>query len=67
MRRVATLVLLLVAAQGRIGATAQVVDTAAFRRGVDSVFAPWSRTTTPGCAVGVYTRARAPHDYRELV
>jgi CubicO group peptidase (beta-lactamase class C family) len=22
-------------------------------RGVDSIFAPWSRTTTPGCAVGV--------------
>ncbi len=31
----------------------QVMDSAALRRGADSVFAPWSRTTTPGCAVGV--------------
>lgn len=49
---------LLVLAQGRNGAAAQTGAMAegrngAIERGVDSIFAPWSRTTTPGCAVGV--------------
>lgn len=48
----AALALLLAGTRGREDARMQV-DTAALRRGVDSVFAPWSRTTTPGCAVGV--------------
>ena len=39
-------------AQGGIEATRQSAD-AALLRGVDSILAPWSRTTTPGCAVGV--------------
>lgn len=38
--------------QGGNVAMAQGADPALIR-GVDSVFAPWSRTTTPGCAVGV--------------
>ncbi len=38
--------------QGGNAATVQVADLALLR-GVDSIFAPWSRTTTPGCAVGV--------------
>ena len=42
----------------RNDATTQGAD-AALIRGVDSIFAPWSRTTTPGCAVGV-DRAGAP-------
>jgi len=33
-------------------ALAMTMDSALIR-GVDSIFAPWSRTTTPGCAVGV--------------
>ncbi len=57
MRVVVTLGLL-VLAQGRTGAMAQEGATAegrkgAIERGVDSIFSPWSRTTTPGCAVGV--------------
>jgi len=40
------------AAEGRNDAKTQRVDSALIR-GVDSIFAPWSRTTTPGCAVGV--------------
>jgi len=56
--RVVVMVGLLVLAQGRNGATAQTGVMAegrngAIERGVDSIFAPWSRTTTPGCAVGV--------------
>jgi CubicO group peptidase (beta-lactamase class C family) len=56
--RLIVLVGLLVLAEGRNGATAQEGATAegrkgAIERGVDSIFAPWSRTTTPGCAVGV--------------
>jgi CubicO group peptidase (beta-lactamase class C family) len=58
MRRALFLVALLAAAQGRNGAMAQEGGTAqrrngAIELGVDSIFAPWSRTTTPGCAVGV--------------
>ena len=49
---------LLVATQGRNDARTQSGDSALIR-GVDSIFAPWSRTTTPGCAVGV-DRAGAP-------
>lgn len=57
MRRI-VLAGLLVLAEGRNGAMAQEGATAegrkgAIERGVDSIFAPWSRTTTPGCAVGV--------------
>lgn len=48
--RVAVMVGLLVLTHGRNDATAQ---EGAIERGVDSIFAPWSRTTTPGCAVGV--------------
>ena len=64
MRRALLLVGLLAGAQGRNGAMAQEGGTAQGRKsaielGVDSVFAPWSRTTTPGCAVGV-DRAGAP-------
>ena len=58
MRRALFLVGLLAGAQGRNGAMAQEGGTAQGRKGaielgVDSIFAPWSRTTTPGCAVGV--------------
>lgn len=64
MRRALFLVGLLAGAQGRNGAMAQEGGTAQGRKGaielgVDSIFAPWSRTTTPGCAVGV-DRAGAP-------
>ena len=48
----------LVATQGRNDARTQAADSGLVR-GVDSIFAPWSRTTTPGCAVGV-DRAGAP-------
>jgi CubicO group peptidase (beta-lactamase class C family) len=63
--RLVVLVGLLVLTQGRNGAAerrndakTQRVDSALIR-GVDSIFAPWSRTTTPGCAVGV-DKAGAP-------
>ena len=57
--RVVVMVGLLVLAEGRNGAAERRNDAKAQRvdssliRGVDSIFAPWSRTTTPGCAVGV--------------
>ena len=51
-------VVLLAATQGRNDARTQSADSALIR-GVDSIFAPWSRTSTPGCAVGV-DRAGAP-------
>jgi CubicO group peptidase (beta-lactamase class C family) len=50
--RLFVLVGLLTLTQGRNDATAQSEDPALIR-GVDSIFAPWSRTTTPGCAVGI--------------
>ncbi|HEU5217080.1 MAG TPA: serine hydrolase domain-containing protein, partial [Gemmatimonadales bacterium] len=40
------------ASEVRHGATAQSPDSA-LARSVDSLFGPWSRTNTPGCAVGV--------------
>ena len=51
MRRIMGVVGLIVLAQGRHGAMAQA--STALVRTVDSIFAPWSRTDTPGCAVGV--------------
>ena len=48
MRR--ALVLAVFLAHGRTDAQAQSIELA---RRVDSIFAPWSRTDTPGCAVGV--------------
>ncbi len=52
MKRIVPLVVALVLATGGRDARAQEIDSALIR-GVDSVFAPWGRTTTPGCAVGV--------------
>ena len=56
--RIIVVVGLLFLTQGRNDAKAQTGAMAegrngAIERGVDSIFAPWSRTTTPGCAVGV--------------
>lgn len=59
MRRALFLIVLLAGAQGRNDAKAQGDAGARGREdarlmvAVDSIFAPWSRTTTPGCAVGV--------------
>jgi len=58
MIRIIALVGLLVVAEGRNSTMAQEGAPAerrndAMERGVDSIFAPWSRTTTPGCAVGI--------------
>lgn len=64
MRRALFLIALLAGTQGRNDAKAQAPTErrndartqsadSALMRGVDSIFAPWSRTTTPGCAVGV--------------
>lgn len=58
MIRIIALGGILVLAEGRNGVMAQEVVPAetrngAMERGVDSIFAPWSRTTTPGCAVGI--------------
>jgi CubicO group peptidase (beta-lactamase class C family) len=59
MKRALLLAGILVLAQGRNGVMAQADAGARGREdarlllAVDSIFAPWSRTTTPGCAVGV--------------
>jgi len=55
---VVALAVVLAGTQGRNDARTQSADTALIRQ-VDSIFAPWSRTTTPGCAVGV-DRAGVP-------
>ena len=52
MNRLLLVVGLLVVAPGRNVAMAQG-QGAQLVRSIDSVFAPWSRTDTPGCAVGV--------------
>lgn len=60
MTRFLVLAVLLLATPGRQDATAQTAAAdSVLARGVDSLFAPWSRTNTPGCAVGV-DRAGAP-------
>ncbi len=55
---IAVLAVLLAGTPGRKDAMTQGADSMLIR-GVDSLFAPWSRTTTPGCAVGV-DRGGAP-------
>ena len=58
MKTLVALAVILVGSQGGTAAAAQTADSV-LARSVDSLFGPWSRTNTPGCAVGV-DRAGAP-------
>ena len=46
------------AAPGATDRTALPVESPTFPARIDSVFAPWSGTDRPGCAVGVSHRGR---------
>jgi len=52
-RTTAVLIVALGAAGGRVGAQPRLTQLDSANRWVDSIFAPYSSTSSPGCAVGV--------------